>query len=112
MKKVILFSLSLLLIVGPALVATGETGSETSENQSVQRKEPPSAGAILGDFFFVRPFSVAAVAVGLVVSIAILPFSVPSGSVGTLNRKLVTEPFAYTFTRPLGEFPESTAEWP
>jgi hypothetical protein len=112
MKKAILFSLSLFLIVGPALSAKGQTSSGTSENYSAQRQDLPTTGAILGDFIFLRPFCVIATAVGVVGLVASLPISIPSGSVGAVAQKLVAEPFAFTFTRPLGTFPESMQVWP
>jgi hypothetical protein len=69
-----------------------------------QQEESPSGEVILGDFILVRPIGMIALAVGVIGTVATLPFSVPSGSVGTVSRKLVAEPFAFTFTRPLGTF--------
>jgi hypothetical protein len=116
MKKAILCWLFLFLLVGPALSAHGETSSESAQGDSAHQQEPPSTGAILGDFIFIRPFGVIAVAVGVVATVATLPIAVPSGSVGTVAQKLVAEPFAFTFTRPLGVFPSdaasSTYPWP
>jgi hypothetical protein len=111
MKKAILFWLSLALLVVPALTAQGQAGPEPPREYSAQQKESPSAGAILGDFIFIRPFALIAVAVGVVGTVASLPFSVPSGSVGTVARKLIAEPFNFTFTRPLGTFPADGVPW-
>jgi hypothetical protein len=33
-----------------------------------------------------------------------LPFSIPSGSVGTAGQLLVADPCKFTFVRPLGDF--------
>ena len=88
MKKAILFWLFLFLLVGPALSAHGETSSETAQGYGAQQQEPPSTGAILGDFIFIRPFGVIAVAVGVVATVATLPIAIPSGSVGTVAQKL------------------------
>ena len=138
MKRVILFFLSLFLVVGLALSVPSQAGSEPTNDSSVQQQdapaagagvpgqasskptndssvqqqEPPSTGAILGDFIFVRPFCVIAVALGVVGTVVTLPISVPSGSVGTVAHKLVAEPFAYAFTRPLGTFPGDGVPWP
>jgi hypothetical protein len=112
MKKAILFSLSLFLVVGPALGAHAQTGSEPPPDPGIQRQEPPSTGAILGDFIFVRPFGVIATALGLVGTVVTLPIAIPSGSTGTVAHKLVSEPFAFTFTRPLGTFSTEFSIWP
>ncbi len=105
MKRAILFSLLLVLVAVPALAAQGEGDpAEARAAGTVQQAESPPAGAILGDFIFLRPFGIIAVAVGVVGTVVTLPFSVPSGSTGTVARKLVAEPFNFTFTRPLGTF--------
>jgi hypothetical protein len=112
-KKAILFWLSLFIVVGPALIAHGQVRSEPVHDWGVQRQEPPSTGAILGDFIFLRPFCIIATAIGVVGTVATLPISIPSGSVHTVAQKLVAEPFAFTFTRPLGTFPrDADAVWP
>ena len=106
----------MFLLVGPALSAHGETSSESAQGSGAQQQEPPSTGAILGDFIFIRPFGVIAVAFGVVATVATLPIAVPSGSVGKVAQKSVAEPFAFTFTRPLGAFPTNPATetfpWP
>ena len=113
MKKAILFWLALLLLIGPALSAHGQADSEPPPDKSVQQQTSPPAGAIIGDFIFLRPFCLIATAIGAVGTVALLPISIPSGSVHTVARKLVAEPFAFTFTRPLGTFPsDAGAIWP
>ena len=114
MKKAILLWLSLALLVVPALTVQGQTqpSSETPKGYSVDRQELPSTGAILGDFIFLRPFCLIATAVGVLGTVATLPVSIPSGSVGAVAQKLVAEPFAFTFTRPLGTFPGDGVPWP
>ena len=111
MKKVILFWLSLFLVVAPVL-AHGQTSSETPVGDGAQRQESPRAGAIIGDLIFVRPFGVIFTALGLVGTVVSLPIALPSGSTGTVAQKLIAEPFAFTFTRPLGVFsPELDVPW-
>jgi hypothetical protein len=46
----------------------------------------------------------AACAVGLLGSIVAMPFASLSGNDREVSRRLVAEPFAYTFTRPVGHF--------
>lgn len=58
--------------------------------------------AVLVDVILVRPVGLAAVIVGTAVFIVSLPFTIPAGGVSTAARVLISEPFAYTFVRPIG----------
>lgn len=106
MKKAILFWLSLALLVAPALTAQGQTqpSSETPQDYGEQQQESPSAGAILGDLVIVRPVGIIFTALGVVGTVAALPFSIPTGSAGAVAQKLIAGPFSFTFNRPLGTF--------
>ncbi len=64
---------------------------------------PPTAEAMAGDVIFVRPLSLAATILGTATFIVALPFTIPSGSVGSSAKVLIGEPAQYTFTRPLGQ---------
>ena len=54
------------------------------------------------DAVLVRPVSLAAVVVGTALFVATLPFTIPAGGVSKTARVLISEPFAYTFQRPIG----------
>jgi hypothetical protein len=111
-KKVILFFLSMFLVIGPALSASGQTISETPDDCGVEQQEPPPAGAIIADLIIVRPLGVIFTAFGVVATVVSLPIAVPSRSVGTVAQKLVADPFAFTFARPLGVLsPEVEVPW-
>jgi len=112
MKKVILFFLSLFLVAGLAVNAHGQATSQPTNDSSVQQQEPPAAGAILGDFIFLRPFGLAATVIGAAMTVVTLPIAIPSGSTGAVAKKLIAEPFAFTFTRPLGAPPKDIGIWP
>jgi hypothetical protein len=62
---------------------------------------------IPADVLIVRPITLVGTVLGTALFIVSLPFSIPSGSVTMTARKLIAEPFKYTFTRPLGDFRES-----
>ena len=66
--------------------------------------EDPGGGAMLFDLCVVRPVGIVATAVGTVGYILSLPFSLLGDNADVAGQKLVKEPAAYTFTRPLGEF--------
>ena len=112
MKKAILLSVFLFLVVGPALSALAQTSSEQNRDQGVQRQESPPAGVMIGDFIFLRPFCLAATMIGAAFTVITLPVAIPSGSTGAVAQKLIVEPFNFTFTRPLGTFPKDTDIWP
>lgn len=63
----------------------------------------PSGGKMMADAFLMRPFMLVSTVVTTATFIVTLPFSALGGNVGESAEKLVAEPAAYTFTRPLGE---------
>ncbi|ROQ89808.1 hypothetical protein [Desulfosoma caldarium] len=73
--------------------------------QQKAAESSPDGGIMLADVLIARPIGIAACAVGLVGTVIALPFAAFSGSVDAVTEKLVAEPFAYTFQRPLGQFP-------
>lgn len=64
--------------------------------------EAISSESMIVDMVFVRPFGLVATVVGTAFFIASLPFSAPGGNTKAAFQKLVAEPAAYTFHRPLG----------
>jgi hypothetical protein len=64
----------------------------------------PSGGAMLYDTIVMRPVGLVATVVGSAFWLISLPFSAAGDNVDTATKKLVKEPAAYTFKRPLGEF--------
>lgn len=63
--------------------------------------EPPGE-LILFDVLVLRPLGLAASAIGFAGSILALPFAATSNSGDIVGRKLIQDPFCYTFARPLG----------
>lgn len=66
-------------------------------------KVSPSGGEMLADAFLVRPLMLVGTVATTATFIVTLPFSLLGGNVGEAADKLVVEPAAYTFTRPLGD---------
>ena len=64
---------------------------------------PPTGEAMAGDLILVRPLGLVATILGTVGFIVALPFTIPSGSVGSSAKVFIVEPAQYTFTRPLGQ---------
>ncbi len=63
----------------------------------------PTGGKMLADAVMVRPFMLVSTVLTTATFIVTLPFSALGGNVGESAEKLVKEPAAYTFTRPLGD---------
>lgn len=76
--------------------------------------EPKDGMEIVADVLIVRPVSLVSTVFGSVMFVVSLPFAIPSGSVEKAGQLLVTDPFQYTFCRPLGDFDyrAGTAEMP
>ena len=70
-----------------------------------QFAEPGSAEAMIADVIVARPIGLMATVVGSTVYVVSLPFSLLGGNEEQAREKLVKEPIAFTFKRPLGEFP-------
>lgn len=93
----VIFMVSVLLTAPLASTALAEEYFE---------KEDPSGGLMIADMVFVRPFGLAATAIGSIFYVVTLPFSLLGGNADEAGQALVADPASYTFTRPLGEFPE------
>ena len=66
--------------------------------------QEPSGEAMMYDTIIMRPAGLLATIVGSAVWLVSLPFSALGDNVDTATQKLVKDPAAYTFKRPLGEF--------
>lgn len=76
----------------------------TATAQEYFESEDPGGGEMIFDFVVVRPVGIVATALGTVAFVISLPFSALGDNVDVAGQKLVKEPAAYTFTRPIGEF--------
>lgn len=56
------------------------------------------------DAVVMRPLGLAATAIGTVLTVVALPFTIPSGSVQSSAHEWIVRPAEYTFKRPLGDF--------
>lgn len=65
-------------------------------------EETPSALAMTGDAFFVRPVMIVATVLGTAVFIVSSPFAALGGNIDETFEQLVNKPFQTTFVRCLG----------
>ena len=75
----------------------------TSVPAMAEERTEPSGVGILFDVVLIRPLGIASIVLGAGVFVISLPFSLPTNSTGVAARKLVAEPFKFTFARPVGE---------
>ena len=95
-KSWVVFGVIAALIAVP--FATSALAQEYFETRE------PGGDAMMYDMVVMRPVGLVATVVGSAVWLISLPFSALGGNVDTATEKLVKEPAAYTFKRPLGEF--------
>ena len=99
MRKVLLIVLAVCTLLGPVAASVS---AETFDPYAM-RQDFPTGEGMTADLVFVRPLGIASCIVGLAAAIVATPFILTSGSGKQTYEKLVSEPFAFTFKRPLGE---------
>lgn len=90
MKRALVFMMMAVFLLTSTASFAKEAGDE------------PSGNEILLDLP-IRVLGVGATLMGTVVFFPALIFTIPTGSVGLSARKLIVEPFKFSFVRPLGE---------
>ncbi len=90
------------ILIAVALVCMTLAAPALAKNPIEQKDVSGEQMAI--DLVIVRPLGLAATALGSVVFLASLPFSIPGGNADKASEKLVAEPFKFTFARKLGDF--------
>lgn len=72
--------------------------------------EVPTGGEMMIDAILIRPIGLVSIALGSVLFVGSLIFTLPSGSVKQTFKRLVVYPAKFTFTRKLGSFSGSQEE--
>lgn len=96
----------LWILVATLAFCMGAANPALAAHDSTQTSYAPSAVAMGVDALIIRPVSLVATVVGTGLFIVSLPFSALGMNVGQAGTKLVVDPAAYTFLRPLGQFEE------
>ena len=94
-KSLIIVMIAAMMIMPLATTALAAEYFET---------EDPSGGAMMFDFAVVRPVGLVATAIGCVFFVVSSPFAALGGNIDKAGEKLVKDPAAFTFKRPLGDF--------
>ncbi len=105
---VIFFLIAALVIIpfGNSAFAEEKPAKEASESEpikAVEQKDVPG-DRMIADAIFLRPLGFMTTVATTFVFVIGLPFSLIGGNTKASYNKLVAEPAAYTFNRPLGEF--------
>jgi len=95
-KKFLIIAMIAAMIIMP--FATSTLAAEYWD------EEDPSGGEMMFDFVVLRPVGLVATAVGSVFFVISSPFAALGGNMDTAKEKLVKDPAAFTFKRPLGQF--------
>jgi hypothetical protein len=95
-KKSLIIAMIAAMIIMP--LATSALAAEYWD------AEDPSGGEMVFDFVVLRPVGLVATAVGSVFFVVSSPFAALGGNMDTAKEKLVKDPAAFTFKRPLGQF--------
>ena len=93
---IIFFAIGIFIIVSTNSIAIAENQHSTSIDDG-------NAGAMIADAIFVRPLGNIAIVTGAAFFTISMPFSALGGNFKQSVRKLVVEPFKFTWIRPLGK---------
>jgi len=107
-------SVVLVLSLGwQALPASAMQAQEdTSSGDPTYQIQNPPAYAMMGDLLVARPLLIGATAIGAVLFVVALPFTVFGGNVKEAGQALVLDPGRSAFVRCLGCSTEGNAEHP
>ena len=92
-----------LVLLMVASLLTIPFGSTVMAEEYFETDDPAGA-AMIFDLCVVRPVGLVATAIGTVAFVISWPFSALGNNSNVAGQKLVAEPAAYTFKRPLGAF--------
>ena len=85
----------LLMFISTFAIAEGEDPQPVDQNEVTAEK-------ILADVFFLRPVGILATAFGAATYLVTLPITLPTNSHDIVGKKLVGDPWHFTFRRPVG----------
>lgn len=99
-KNVTRIAIAVLLVL---TVAAPVFAQDRQYSPMSRRCSGPSGDAILFDLALLRPAGLVAMGVGAVLGVFTYPMAAITHSEDRYDQKLFTEPYEYTFVRPMGE---------
>lgn len=108
MKKLLAYLIFFAFLVGLTGISAhaqqmSSVYSSEYETTITPEESGPPGEMILADVLILRPLGIVSSVVGLAGSLVALPFAASSNSGDLVARKLIKEPFDYTWCRPLGD---------
>ena len=97
-------SAKLWIVFGIIVALIGVPFATSAVAQEYFEAKEPGSGEMMFDVVVLRPIGAVATVVGSAFWLVSLPFSALGDNVDTATEKMVKEPAAFTFRRPLGEF--------
>jgi hypothetical protein len=88
----------------PALAYQSSTDGCMDREYYSGCESEPTGGMMMWDALVMRPVGIVGTALGSVVWLVSYPFAALGGNTDQSTQKLVTNPFEWTFQRPLGDF--------
>lgn len=104
------FFAALVFIVNVMASAPCRAEGGALPHSKTVKQESPDGGIMLADILVTRPIGIAACALGLVGTVLAAPFAAIAGNMDEVTQRLVADPFAFTFERPVGRFPGELPE--
>jgi len=95
--------LSMGLIIALILIPFGSGLMAQSTRTKAPSEQEITTGKMAADLILVRPAGFLGTLFGTAIFIVGIPFSAIGGNTGETFQKLVKDPAAYTFARPLGD---------
>lgn len=97
-------TVSVVALVSVLLMFTSSFVGAEGLDPQLDNEKDVTAEKILVDVFLLRPVGVVATAFGVATFLVTLPISATTNSHETAGKKLVVDPWNFTFKRPVGSF--------
>ncbi len=100
MRRILSVVLVFFVILAIPGLSCAQGAADTQPAQQEQQLEeiPPFIDVVI-----LRPVGLVACVAGLAATVIALPFALPSGSMDKVTKALISEPFYFTFKRPIGQ---------
>jgi hypothetical protein len=99
MKKKVVIGLLVLLVIS-LIQLPAFAGTPTKYSTQTQGNIP--LDATLFDLLILRPMGIVSCVLGVATTLVAFPFAATTGAGSEVGDKLITEPFEWTFKRPIG----------
>ncbi len=96
------FLKTVVVLLVAAFLTAAVAPAANAENLLYENE--PTAGSMVADFIFVRPFAILGLGLSTVAFGLSYPFAYWGNNTEEAKEKMVRDPFDYAFRRPLGDF--------